>query len=76
MYLGFYAFLVKLLIPYMGKDSLGLNIHSFSAIEVFTDILSHCLAHKCSLFSTVKERRLCLQKNFHGTPKIVKNMKV
>ena len=59
-----------------GERFPGLNIHGFSAIEVFTDILSHCLGHKCSLFSTVKERRLYSQKNFHGTPKTVKNMKV
>ena len=59
-----------------GERFPGLNIHGFGAIEVFTDILSHCLGHKCSLFSTVKERRLYSQKNFHGTPKTVKNMKV
>ena len=46
----------------------GLNIHSFSAIKVFTEILSHCLGHKCSLFSTIKEWRLYSQKNFCVTP--------
>ena len=43
------------------------NICGFSAIEVFTEILSWCLGHKCSLFSTIKERRLNSWKNFHGT---------
>ena len=28
----------------------------FSTIKVFTEILSRCLGHKCSLFSTIKER--------------------
>ena len=45
----------------------GLNIHSFSAIKVLTEILLHCLGHKCSLFSTIKERCLYSQKNFCGT---------
>ena len=36
----------------------GLNICGFSTIRVFTEILSHCLGHKCSLFSAIKERHL------------------
>ena len=44
-----------------------LNIHGFSAIEVFTEIFLCCLAQKCSLFSIIKERRLYSQKNLHGT---------
>ena len=59
-----------------GERFPGLNIRSFSAIKVFTEILSHCLHHKCSLFSTIKERRLCSRKNFHGTPENGENMKV
>ena len=51
-----------------GKRFVGLNIHGFSAIKVFMEILSYCLGHKCSLFSTIKERHLYSRKNFHGTP--------
>ena len=50
-----------------GKKFAGLNIRGFSAIEVFTEILLWCLGHKCSLFSTIKERCLNSWKNFHGT---------
>ena len=46
----------------------GLNIRGFSAIEVFAEILLRCLGHKCSLFSTIKERCLYSQKNFLSTP--------
>ena len=45
----------------------GLNICGFSAIKVFVEILSHCLGHKCSLFSTNKERHLYSWKNVCGT---------
>ena len=45
----------------------GINICSFSAIKVFTEILSHCLGHKYSLFITIKERHLYSWKNFHST---------
>ena len=38
------------------KRFAGLNIHGFSAIEVFTEILLRCLDHKCSLFSKTKEK--------------------
>ena len=51
-----------------GERLIGLNIHSFSAIEVFTEILLHCLGHKCSLFYTIKERHLYSRKNFRGIP--------
>ena len=51
-----------------GERFSGLNIRGFSAIKVFTEILSRCLGHKCSLFSTIKERCLNLRKNFRGTP--------
>ena len=47
----------------------GLNICSFSAIKIFTEILSRCLGHHCSLYifySTIIERRLRLRKNFCG----------
>ena len=46
----------------------GLNIHSFSTIEVFADIFSRCLCHKYRLFSIIKERHLYSQKNFRDTP--------
>ena len=59
-----------------GERFPGLNIRCFSAIEIFTEILSHCLGHKCSLFSTVKERHLHSRINFHGTPKNHENAKV
>ena len=47
----------------------GLNIHGFSAIEIFTEIFSRYLGHKCSLFSTTKEPERCLDswKNFHSS---------
>ena len=32
----------------------GLNICGFNPIEVFVEILSHCLGHKC-LFSMIRE---------------------
>ena len=50
-----------------GERFAGLNIRGFCAIKVFTEILSCCLDHKCSLFSTIKERRLYSWKNFCGT---------
>ena len=51
-----------------GERFAGLNIRGFSAIKIFTEILPRCLGHKCSLFSTIKERRLNSQKNLSGTP--------
>ena len=48
-----------------GERFAGLNIGGFSAIEVFTEILLHCLG---SLFSTIKERHLYLRKIFHSIP--------
>ena len=45
----------------------GLNIHGFSAIEVFAEIFSLCLGHKYSLFSIIRERHLYPWKNFCGT---------
>ena len=33
----------------------GVNFRGFSTIKVFTEILSRCFGHKCSLFSTIKE---------------------
>ena len=50
-----------------GERFAGLNIRGFSTIEVFTEILSRCLDHKCLSFSTIKERRLYSWKNFCGT---------
>ena len=50
-----------------GERFAGLNIRGFSAIK-FTKILSRCLGHKCSLFSTIKERHLYLWKNLHSIP--------
>ena len=51
-----------------GEKLAGLNIRSFSVIEVFMEVLSRCLGHKCSLFNTIKGRHLDLQKNVCGTP--------
>ena len=51
-----------------GERFAGLNICSFSAIKVFTEIVSHCLGHKYSLFSTIKEKRLYSRKNIRSTP--------
>ena len=59
-----------------GEKLAGLNIHSFSAIKVLAEILPCCLGHKCSLFSTIKERRLYLQNNFHGIPDNRENVQV
>ena len=53
----------------------GVNICGFSSIEVFMEILSHSLGHKCSLFSTIKERCLNSWKNFCGTPENRENRK-
>ena len=54
----------------------GLNICDFSAIEVFMEILSHSLGHKCSLFSIIKERCLNSRKTFAVLLKTVKTAKV
>ena len=51
-----------------GERFAGLNIRSFSAIKVFTEILSRCSGHKCSLFSTIKGRCLYSRKKICGTP--------
>ena len=51
-----------------GERFIGLNIRGFSAFEVVTEILPRCLAHKYSLFSTIKERCFYLRKNFFDTP--------
>ena len=45
-----------------GERFVGLNIRGFSALEVVTEILLCCLAHKYSLFSTIKERCFYLRK--------------
>ena len=47
-----------------GERFAGLNTHCFSPIKVFTEILSDCLSHKCSLFSIIKEMCLYSWKNF------------
>ena len=41
-----------------GERFIVLNICGFSAIEVFTEILSCYLGHMYSLFSTIKESHL------------------
>ena len=51
-----------------GERFAGLNIRGFSTIKVFMEILLCCLGHKCSLFSTIKEKHLYSRKNFCGTP--------
>ena len=51
-----------------GERFAGLNIRSFSAIEIFAEIFLHRLGHKYSLFSITKERHLFSRKNFHDTP--------
>ena len=51
-----------------GEKFAGINIRSFSAIEVFMEILLHYLGHRYSLFSTIKERCSNSWKNFCGTP--------
>ena len=54
----------------------GLNIRSFSAIEVFMKILSHFLSHKCSLFSTIKESTYIHGKTFVILLKAIKMQKM
>ena len=58
-----------------GERFAGLNIRGFSAIEDFTEIFSHYLGHKYSLFSINKERHIYSWKNFHGTPENCENCK-
>ena len=48
-----------------GERLAGLNIHGFSAIKVFTEILSRFLG---SLFNTIKKRHLYSQRNFCNYP--------
>ena len=45
----------------------GLNVRSFSPIEAFTEIPTHCLGQKCLLISLIKERCLYSRENFHRT---------
>ena len=59
-----------------GERFAGLNIRSSGAIEVFTEILLHYLGHKCSLFSTIKEKCFYSQKNFHGIPETEKRKRL
>ena len=47
----------------------GLNNRGFGFIEVFVEILLHCLSQKCLLFSKIKERCLYSRKIFCGTLK-------
>ena len=44
-----------------------LNIRSFNPIEVFTEILLHCLHQKCLLFGITKEKCLYSWEKVHGT---------
>ena len=67
------SYIVHIYYTVDGKRFTGVNIRGFSAIEVFMEILSRSLGHKCSLFSTIKERCLNLRKNFYGTPENRKN---
>ena len=50
-----------------GERFAGLNARCFSPIKVFTEILSRCLGHKCSLFCIIKEMRLYSWQNFRCT---------
>ena len=46
----------------------GLNVRVFNPIEVFAEMLSHCLDQKCLLFSIIKERHLLYSRaNSRGT---------
>ena len=56
-----------------GERFTGINVHGFSPIEVFMEILLCFLGHKCSLFSIIKERHLYSWKNFRGTPENCEN---
>ena len=57
-----------------GERFTGLNICGFSAIEVFTEILSRCLGHKYLV--QLKRGTYIHGKTFAVLLKTVKNMKV
>ena len=69
------SYIVHIYYTVDGERFAGVNICDFSAIEVFMEILSHSLGHKCSLFSTIKERCLHSWKSFCGTPENRENHK-
>ena len=50
-----------------------LNIHGFSPMKFFTEILLQCLGQWCLLFNYIAKY---LRENFHGTLKTVKTTKV
>ena len=54
----------------------GLNIRGFNPIDLFTEILSRCLGHKCSSFSIIKERCLYSWKTFCYTLKNYEGTKI
>ena len=56
-----------------GERFAGLNVRIFNPIEVFADILLHCLGgQKCLLFSIIKESHLYLRESFAVLLKTVK----
>ena len=59
--------LYKLLITVDGERFAGLNICGFCAIKVFAKMFLHCLGHKYSLCSIIKERHLYLWKSYCDT---------
>ena len=59
-----------------GERFAGLNVYVFNPIEVFVEILLHCLDQKCLLFSIIKERHLYSRKIFAIRLKTVKNANV
>ena len=44
----------------------GLNIHGFSPMKFFMEIISQCIGHHCLLFTYIAKNS---QENFHGTLK-------
>ena len=48
-----------------GERCARLNVHVFNPIEVFAEILLHCLSHRYLLFSIINERHIFLG-NFSG----------
>ena len=50
-----------------GERFAELNIRNFNAIKIFTENVLHCLGHKYSLISIIKERYLYSRKNVRGT---------
>ena len=59
-----------------GEGFAGLNIRVFNPIEIFAEILSRCLDHKCLLFSIIEKGTYIHEKIFAVLLKTVKNANI